>query len=102
MVGLERQLGWIESKESFLETRPFLLDHAPGKARGEHASGHLREDAVVAKLLQCLGVRFGRQQFFKRLRPALALLRAGANGLERNCLRHRLYSTVPSSPAISR
>ncbi len=102
IVGLERQLGRLEAKEGLLEARPFLLDHAPGKARREHALGHLRENAVVAELLKRLGARFRRQQFFERLRPALALLGAGQDGFEGNGLRHRRYSSVASRPAISR
>src|SRR5262249_28051971 len=81
---------------------PFLLDHAPGKARGEHALGHLGQHAVIGELFQRLHVRFRRQQFLQAPRPALALLGTGQNGLEWNRLCHSTYSNVASSPAISR
>src|SRR5581483_7405396 len=93
-----------EAEKGLLKTRPFLLDHAPGKARRKHPLRHLGENAIVGDFLQRLRAGLGRQQLLQAAGTALALLGPGQNGLERNDLRfrHRAYSRVASKPAISR
>ena len=84
IVRLECQRGRLKAEESLLETRPFGLDHAPGKAGAEHPPCHLRKHAVVTKLDQGFRVRDRRQQFLERRRPSLAFLGARPDGFERS------------------
>ncbi len=83
VVGLEGELGGVEFQESCLEAWPFRFDHAPGETGGEDAFRHLREHAVVFQLRERLHVGFGGEQLLQRLGAPLALLGAGADGLER-------------------
>jgi hypothetical protein len=83
-VRLQRQRARLEAEKRLLKTRPFALDHAPGKPRREHPFGHFGENPVVAEPGEHLWVGLGRQQLRKRLGTALALLGPGANGLERD------------------
>ena len=83
LVRLQRQWPRLEAGKRLLETRPFVLDHAPGKARAKHALGHFGENPVIAEPGERLRVGLRRQQFCERLGAALALFGPGANGLER-------------------
>lgn len=82
ILGLKGELRRLEMQESVLKAVPFRLDHAPGKAGAKYPLGHFGEHAVVAELRQPLQVGLVRHQPVQRLGPALALLRAGTNGLE--------------------
>ena len=76
LLGLQRKPARLERQKCLLEAGPFRLDHAPGKPRAEHALGHFRQNAVIAKPGQRLGIRFRRQQALERIGTALALLGA--------------------------
>jgi hypothetical protein len=63
LVGLRQQAFWRKAEEGLLEPRPFLLDHAPGKARGKNPLRHVREHAVVGDLRQSLcALDFGQER----------------------------------------
>jgi hypothetical protein len=55
----------------------------PGQARRKDPLGHFGKNPVVAEPGERLRIRLRRQQLGESLGPALALLGAGTNGLER-------------------
>src|SRR6202042_2432209 len=100
----EREPRRLEGEKSLLEAGPFGFDHAPGEAGREHALGHLGEHAVVLKLAQRFGVRFGRQKASERFSAAFALLGSGADVLERSQgpgLRYERWAIVGHGPAAA-